>query len=509
MKKIFVGITVGLMSLMAAISANAQTYYVSNSGNDANSGLTEETAWATVERVNNQALKAGDEILFEAGGVWSGCLRIDASGNKNELIRVDSYGNGAKPVINGDGEVAAVYMENQEYISINNLELTNKGTEARRFGVYIGADNCGSLRGIEIRNLIVHDVNGSYMNKYNESNLEKNDHWNGGIIAIASGDTVPTNFIGLTIAGCEVYNVARSGIVTFSNMYTAFDKEVSGMSQQLKIANNRVHDIKGDGIIVCGDYGGKVFGNRVCNTNLMSYTGEATSANVGMFAIHSTATHIFNNESCHSRTTHDGYGYDIDGNCDDVILEYNYSHDNEGGFLMLVNHDTKNVTVRYNISKNDKTYSIAIPSPNDDWLSMSGRIYNNTIYADEAESSHTFLLASKEVSMEIYNNIFDLNTGGVIKKGIESSANINLNNNLYNGNVSLLAIAALLDSNPIKKDPCFKDTSSVGDGYFTVKGFKLSENSPCIGAGIVTEDNTEFDFDGNKLSSKISIGAYQ
>src|SRR5262249_20714151 len=43
------------------------TYYVSESGNDANTGTPVQNAWRTIARVNQQALAPGDTVLFQGG----------------------------------------------------------------------------------------------------------------------------------------------------------------------------------------------------------------------------------------------------------------------------------------------------------------------------------------------------------------------------------------------------------------------------------------------------------
>lgn len=40
-------------------------YYVSNTGNDSNDGLSPQAAWATLEAVNSANLAAGDGVYFE------------------------------------------------------------------------------------------------------------------------------------------------------------------------------------------------------------------------------------------------------------------------------------------------------------------------------------------------------------------------------------------------------------------------------------------------------------
>ena len=45
-------------------------YYVSNQGDDGNDGLSPETAWSTLDRVNQASLEYGDAVFLERGGVW-------------------------------------------------------------------------------------------------------------------------------------------------------------------------------------------------------------------------------------------------------------------------------------------------------------------------------------------------------------------------------------------------------------------------------------------------------
>ncbi len=79
-------------------------YYVSNNGNDNNDGLTPETAWATIDKVNNGPIDYGDAVFFERGGIYRGVLYLY---NEKGHITVSSYGEGAKPVITSAEECAA------------------------------------------------------------------------------------------------------------------------------------------------------------------------------------------------------------------------------------------------------------------------------------------------------------------------------------------------------------------------------------------------------------------
>ena len=68
-------------------------YYVSGNGSDENDGLTPETAWATLDKVNVASLSRGDGVYFERGGTWRGQLWAQ------DGVIYSAYGEGPKPNI--------------------------------------------------------------------------------------------------------------------------------------------------------------------------------------------------------------------------------------------------------------------------------------------------------------------------------------------------------------------------------------------------------------------------
>lgn len=79
-------------------------YYVSNHGDDSNDGLTPETAWATLNKVNQAPLSYGDAVFFERGGTYRGVLYLyDPEG----YVTLSAYGEGEKPVLTSAEECAA------------------------------------------------------------------------------------------------------------------------------------------------------------------------------------------------------------------------------------------------------------------------------------------------------------------------------------------------------------------------------------------------------------------
>ncbi len=83
---------------------------------------------------------------------------------------------------------------------------TRARPSAPRRGVFVNEVDFGVARNIALRDLYIHDVNGS---------LERKDH--GGIVFAAIGPKVPTRYEGITIERNIVWRVDRSGIVGISD----------------------------------------------------------------------------------------------------------------------------------------------------------------------------------------------------------------------------------------------------------------------------------------------------
>lgn len=97
-----------ILLLHFCFTAHAKTYYVSNSGNDNNSGLATSTPWKTIAKVNSfTGLVEGDKVLFNRGELFYGKLIISKSGISGSPITIGAYGTGAKPVVTGFTSVIA------------------------------------------------------------------------------------------------------------------------------------------------------------------------------------------------------------------------------------------------------------------------------------------------------------------------------------------------------------------------------------------------------------------
>jgi len=334
--------------LAALTSSRAATYYVdSQTGNDSNVGISPDHPWKTLEKVNETRFGHGDRILLHSGSRWQGQLIVRSSGVPGHPIVIDQYGTGPLPRIDGSGEVEnTLQLLNVEQVEVRDLELTNHGTEPGvRRAVLVAASNFGTAHHIVISDLYIHDVNGT--NERKET---------GGIVFRTMGSKVRSRFDGLNIERNIVWKVDRSAIVGESD---EFARSRWFPSLHVIIRDNFVDDIGGDGIVPWATDGAVVEGNIALHCN-----ERAGSYNAGIWPWSADNTLIELNEAAFTRTTRDSEGFDSDFNSRNTHFLFNYSHDNQGGFMLIctpVRRDTREnvgntgTLIEYNISRDDHT----------------------------------------------------------------------------------------------------------------------------------------------------------
>ena len=74
------------------------TYYISVSGCDSNDGLTPETPWKTIQKLNS-SVKCGDTICFKRGDIFFGQVCAPKGNTSTTPTTYTSYGEGTKPII--------------------------------------------------------------------------------------------------------------------------------------------------------------------------------------------------------------------------------------------------------------------------------------------------------------------------------------------------------------------------------------------------------------------------
>ena len=114
---------------------------------------------------------AGDSILFKRGVQFDGMFAPLGNGTEEAPIRIDVYGQGERPRIDGHGQHrAGVFLQDPSYWEVNGLEITNTdGTDedqGQLFGIYVLASGAeGAYKHIYINDCYIHDVNGKVAGK--------------------------------------------------------------------------------------------------------------------------------------------------------------------------------------------------------------------------------------------------------------------------------------------------------------------------------------------------------
>lgn len=98
-KTVFLIVIFAVLFFCTALST-AMDYYVSSSGNDTNSGISQGLPWKTVAKVNSFKFQSGDTVHFRSGDEWREQL-IPSSGSQTGNITYTSYGTGNKPLFIG------------------------------------------------------------------------------------------------------------------------------------------------------------------------------------------------------------------------------------------------------------------------------------------------------------------------------------------------------------------------------------------------------------------------
>jgi hypothetical protein len=184
----------------------------------------------------------------------------------------------------------------------------------------------------------------------------------------------------------------------------------------------------------------------------------------------------------------DGEGLDADSNQDGTTIQYNYSHVNAGGFILLCTDQSPHrVVIRYNLSVDDSaTFNTAPcagvidPATNN----LNGvELYNNTIVAatprvtTELNESLAQALVSLDGSFGFENNIVDATSADAPNHYF--SCGSDCTNNLFRG--TPVPSGA---TNSVTDLPLFLAPSVRGSGLRVAAAFRLRPESPAISAGV-------------------------
>lgn len=234
----------------------------------------------------------------------------------------------------------------------------------------------------------------------------------------------------------------------------------------------------------------------------------------------------------------DSAGVHIDYNCNDVVIQYNVSAHNAGGFCEILGNNF-NCAYRYNISINDghrvKGSNGAFQEGKIFWLSgyqgdkkknagpYNSYFYNNTIYV-AADIVPKIAVSSSADGVLIANNIFYFEgpaqtvAGDQKKKEVDVDGvpNVFFTNNLFLRANNWPTDFALKDAAPLLGDPLFKNKGSVQSTDYLPANKALVYNKgipilpiPNDSIGIRIGLHMQRDILGNSINGNPDMGAIE
>lgn len=467
-------------------------YVDSESGNDQNNGLSEDAPWQSLAKVNDATFGPGAKILLKAGSMWVGHLHPKGSGSAQHPIIIDQYGNGDKPLIDGNGMTGkgVVYLYNQSYWEINNLEITNDADKpGDRRGVEVSAENYGLINHIYLRSLHIHHIKGIIGNGHPEKRTA------GIYVTTVADDIKPTRYNDILIENCHIHHIQNQGIATSHEKgvfdYPEGEKWENRKMTNLIIRNNIIHHISKNAMIIRMTEGGLVERN-LCFETATDITGNT------IFSRTVRGTVFQYNEGFLNRSPDaDGSLYDPDINSPGTIWQYSYSHDNAHGLVWFCTHKRDDgIIVRYNLSQNDKGILVYF-----NYAFSEATVYNNVFYIGEHVSPIIIRERSNtDHTYSFYNNIIYNKSRNASYRfalpGYKAVQNRTYAHNIFYGNHPK---GEPDDPAKITEDPLFVDPGVGSIGLNTLEGYKLRTGSPALRSGKIIPNNGGQDFYGNKV----------
>jgi hypothetical protein len=434
-----------LFSLFFALalsgSVNATTYYISSSGDDSHAGTSVADAWSSIAKVNSITFQPGDRVLFEAGKTFSGTIYLNGSGTEKEPIIVSSYGTGRATINSGNATGFGGY--NNAGIELCHLVFTGSGrTTNTSEGVtfYILNDGTNSTRKLNYLRLDDLDVSG-----YRDTGI------------IIFGLSGASGYDDVRITNCQVHDIGTAGIYTGSapgqignsNWYVGNCQAYNIMGRP-DLGPNGTNS--GNGIVVGGINGVTVEHCVAHNNGSLNISSEGGPVGIWGMACNNLKIQYCESYNNTSGTNLDGGGFDLDGGCTNSIIQYNYSHGNDGpGFLLSQYNDAlpmHDIAVRYNVSDNDARRGGQ--GALELWAAGLGianaAFYNNTVRLvpskdnSQAKAVKVMSLSNTFTNLSFRNNVLATTGDNVPAFSTITTENIRLEGNSYWGGDRLFSI---------------------------------------------------------------------
>lgn len=526
------------------MAVKATNYYINTEiGKNTNKGTNGKQAFQTLEAINSIALKPGDSILLATGQKFVGMLVIQNSkGTLRQPIVISNYSYKAKtnrPIIDAGDQLNALLIQNSSHIVVKGIEFTGlmpypksdtTNKAAIKCGILVEITKEESQENIILTDLVVHDI---YFNQPGFKRSAAETKSANGTQSYGWGIRFMNNAKLATMSNIKVlktsiYNMSHTGLKATSRK--------NGIVQ-LEIANCKVSNTGGPGMQFSGVNKAHIHHNSI------DHSGSTTDSRnwgrgSGLWTWSCTDFIIEHNRFENANGPGDSAGVHIDYNCNDIIVQYNLSANNAGGFCEILGNNY-NCSYRYNISINDgyriKGEKGAFQEGKTFWLSgyvgdqkknagpYNSYFYNNTIYVAK-HITPKIAASSSADGVLIANNIFYFESEAQTVAGdqkqkevdIDGIPNVVFNNNLFLRANNWPSNFPFKDAHPSYGNPAFKNKSGLAIADYTPLNISLVQNKgiqiprlPNDSIGLRIGLKVEKDILGNIISDQPDLGAIE
>lgn len=552
--KVF-NVIICMLSLFVLYSASSNDYkktdsmnyyFDSNVGSNQNDGKSPNTPFKNLSKLKKIKLSPGDKVLLSTSSQFHEPLILEnIYGTKDNKIIFSSYSLNEKYNTNNRATISvldnlnAISIVDCSFIEIKNIIISaNPGTKnvnsnitAMRCGVLVKPLKSETTENLTFQNLLIEDVfyeSPGFKRPSKEvysANGTQSYGWGFRVINRSKGAIIKD----IVIKDCKIKNVSHTGI-----KFTGKNKSI----KNIIVDNCQVLETGGPGIQMSGVEKGHIVNNYINKSGSNNDTRKWGRGS-GLWTWGSSDILIEKNYFLNAHGPGDSAGAHIDFNCKNIILQYNFSANNAGGFCEILGNNY-NCAYRYNISVNDghriKGENGAFQEGKTLWLSgfvgknakrngpFNSYIYNNTIYTSKAMvSKYAFDKASSGIL--IMNNIFHIEgeskavLGDQYKPDIAGKSNIKhviFENNLFLKETNWPQNTAIYDCDPITGNPNFSKNGGLSKKDYIPRNIELIKNRgreieliPNDKVGLISGLKMTHDILGNKVIDKPDLGAIE
>ncbi|MFC1462786.1 right-handed parallel beta-helix repeat-containing protein [Verrucomicrobiota bacterium] len=390
--------------------AVAADYYVSPTGKDTDPG-TLAKPWKSLS-ISVGKINAGDTLHLQVGATFTENVYIgpgDGGTVASPKVIVGESANRPvlQPAANGDN---ALYIYNTAGLEFRNVRFVGPGKSVHLNDGVSGYVDTVRQCGLTFRNCEFTGFGGQGL---------VIGGWNG----------TDRGFGDVLVEDCVFHDNLKGGMSTYAQ-YPSGNTNV--VVRRCWITDHPHQD---------GSVGGLVLGG-VTDGLIEHCIATNNGYSVAIWAYDSTRVTI---QFCEAYDNHalnqDGGGFDLDGGCQDCVIQYCYSHDNDGAGFLICQYSGARAftgnTVRYCISENDGRRQtgnvfggIHFYSSGSSGGLQGTRIYGNTVL-NSVSYAVRFQSTGGQTGGKMWNNIFITTGGKALVQGSVTTNVVQFQGNCY------------------------------------------------------------------------------